>query len=66
MNIPSRPTEMIKRQLSANRYAARYRNHETGSRTFAHILPFRPHFVREMIAMRKELIARGEYLLCAK
>lgn len=40
---------MLLRQMQANRNAARY------SRHFAHIMPFRPHFVREIVAMRHEL-----------
>lgn len=58
MRIEDRPTEMLLRQHEANRSAARYRNPETGKRHHAHIAQFRPHFVREMLAMRAELRRR--------
>lgn len=60
-NVRTRGTEMLKRQLAANRNAARYRNPETGRRHFAHVMPFRPHFVREMLWMRDELRIRRAY-----
>lgn len=60
MNIEDRPTDMLMRQLAANRFAARYRNPETGRRNFSHILPYRPFFVREMLAMRAELQKRAK------
>lgn len=56
--VKGRPTEMLVRQLQANRTAARYRNPETGRRHFAHVLPFRPHFIGEMLAMHAELKRR--------
>lgn len=59
MRIEDRPTDMLLRQLQANRNAARYRNPETGKRHHAHIDRYRPHFVREMITMRNELRRRG-------
>lgn len=59
MSIESRPTDMLQRQLHANRVAARMRNPETGRRHFAHTLPYRPFFVREMLAMKEELRKRG-------
>lgn len=59
MKIEDRPTDMLERQLDANRKAARYRNPETRRRSFAHIMPYRPHFVREILAMRAELRKRG-------
>lgn len=58
MRIQDRPTEMLERQLAANRAAARYRNPETRRRHFAHSMPYRPHFVREIISMRAELAQR--------
>lgn len=61
MKIEDRPTEMLLRQLHANRNAARYRNPENGKRHHAHWMPYRPHFVREILAMRAELKQR-EYV----
>ena len=58
--VAARPTEMLIRQLQANRNAARYRNPEKPwIRHHAHIDRFRPHFVLEMLAMRAELRRRG-------
>lgn len=59
MTLFERPTDMLLRQLKANRNAARYRNPETGQRHHAHVKLFRPYFVREMLAMRAELRKRG-------
>lgn len=59
MKIEDRPTEMLERQLQANRNAALYRNPETGKRHHAHIDRYRPHFVREILAMRSELRNRS-------
>jgi hypothetical protein len=59
MDIQARPTEMLERQMQANRNAARFRNPETGRQNFSHLLPYRPYFVREMLAMRRELQRRG-------
>lgn len=56
-NVRARPTEMLLRQLSANRVAARGRD-ANGHKLFCHIKPFRPHFVREMLWMRDELRKR--------
>jgi hypothetical protein len=56
-NVRSRPTEMLIRQLQANRKAARDRD-EKGRKKFPHILPYRPHFVREILWMRYELRRR--------
>lgn len=53
MKLEDRPTEMLLRQMLANRSAARRRDHH------AHVLPFRPYFVREILAMRAELKRRG-------
>lgn len=58
MRIEERPTEMIERQLQANRNAARYRNPENGRRHHAHLMPFRPHFVLEIMTMRAVLKSR--------
>jgi hypothetical protein len=49
---------MLERQLRANRNAAKFRNPETGRQNFSHLLPYRPYFVREMWAMRRELQSR--------
>lgn len=57
--VARRPTEMLLRQLEANRNAARYRNPETGKRHHAHVMEFRKHFVLEILAMRAELRSRG-------
>lgn len=62
MKIPSRPTDMLLRQMAANRAAARYRNPQTKRGHFAHLLPYRPHFVREIVEMRRELRARAAEL----
>jgi hypothetical protein len=58
MQIADRPTDMLLRQLLANRKAARDRDAK-GRKKFPHLLPFRPYFVREMMAMRAELRSRG-------
>jgi hypothetical protein len=55
MNLESRPTEMLERQLAANRHAARDQRHH------AHIDRYRPHFVREILAIRAELRRRLAY-----
>lgn len=49
---------MLVRQLAANRAAAKGRD-KHGRKLFCHILPYRPHFVREMLAMRSELRRRA-------
>lgn len=59
MKIEERPTEMLLRQLLANRKAARERRDAKGRLTFQHILPYRPYFVRDILAMRAELRKRG-------
>lgn len=59
MKIADRPTEMLERQLLANRKAARERRDKYGRPTFQHILPYRPHFVRDILAMRAELKRRA-------
>lgn len=56
VDVNDRPTEMLERQLSANRKAAR--RQPDGRRSYAHQLPYRPHFVLEMLAMRAELRRR--------
>jgi hypothetical protein len=50
--IKDRPTDMLERQMQANRNAARNRRHH------AHLAQYRPHFVREILAMRQELRKR--------
>lgn len=57
MKISERPTEMLERQMLANRSAARYRS-ASGKRHFAHDPMFRAAFVREMVEMRNELNKR--------
>lgn len=57
MNIAERPTDMLLRQHTANRAAAKGRD-RLGRKLFCHLLPYRPYFVREMLAMRAELRAR--------
>lgn len=59
-NVRARPTEMLERQLQANRKAARDRMDKYGRKTFQHILPYRPWFVREILAMRDELRKRHD------
>jgi len=56
MNISDRPTNMLHRQLMAMRLAARAHY----PKSFAHLMPYRPHFVREILAMRAELRRRNE------
>ena len=63
--LEKRPTEMLVRQMQANRNAARYRNPENGKRHHAHVDLFRPYFVRELLAMRAELRRRNVYSYCA-
>lgn len=58
IQFSARPTDMLLRQLEANRNAARYRNPETGRRHYAHEPPYRSHFVVEILAMRSELRKR--------
>lgn len=58
MRIEDRSTDMLKRQLAANRVAAKGRD-RYGRKLFCHILPYRPYFVREMLAMRAELRKRN-------
>lgn len=60
MRHSERPTDMLMRQLAANRSAARYRNLETGQRHHGHLPVFRPHFVNDIILLRRELRARKE------
>lgn len=50
--------EGMERQLAALRAAARYRNPETGRRHFAHIMPYRPHFVTGILELRRLLRTR--------
>jgi len=58
VKIKDRPTDMLQRQLAANRVAARGRD-KHGRKLFCHLMPFRPYFVREMLAMRAELRRRS-------
>lgn len=52
---------MLERQLLANRKAARERFiPNTKRKTFQHILPYRPYFVRDILAMRAELRRRSD------
>ena len=61
--VKDRPTEMLVRQLQANRNAARYRNPEKPHiRHHAHLPRFRPYFIGEMLAMRRELRQRAARL----
>lgn len=55
----SRSTDMLQRQLLANRRAARNRNPQNGRKHFAHDRIYRRHFVAEIIVMRDELRRRG-------
>lgn len=60
--VEERPTEMLERQLAANRKAARtWVINETGRKWkhFSHVLPYRPHFVMEILAMRRVLRNRA-------
>lgn len=58
MTHGERPTEMLIRQQAANRKAAQYRNPETGKRHHAHFDLFRAAFIRDILAIRKELRER--------
>lgn len=60
MKLEERPTDMLQRQLAANRAAAKGRDRNR-RKLFCHVLPFRPYFVREMLAMRCELRLRGVF-----
>ena len=60
MKIEDRPTDMLLRQQAANRAAAKGRDRH-GRKLFCHLMPFRPHFVREMLAMRAELRQRESH-----
>jgi len=55
MKHSQRPTEMLLRQLSALRSAAKHRNNETNQRHFCHLPMFREAFVRDIILIRNEL-----------
>lgn len=58
----SRPTEMLQRQLLANRKAARtWIVDERGNkrRNFSHDRTYRRFFVAEIVVMRGELRSRG-------
>ena len=59
MDHSERPTDMLARQMTANRNAACYRNRETGARHFCHDSRYRAAFVRDILAIRKELRSRG-------
>lgn len=59
MTHAERPTDMLRRQLLANRLAVRYRNRETGLRHFCHDKLYRPAFVSDILAIRAELRRRG-------
>lgn len=59
MPIASRPTDMLLRQLDANRRAARWRNPANGRRHYCHEPRYRRIFVVEMLAMRAELRSRA-------
>jgi hypothetical protein len=56
----ARPTEMLKRQLAANRFAIRYRNPETGKRHFCHLpyFTYKAAFLRDTLGLRAELRKR--------
>lgn len=58
MQHSDRPTDMLLRQLAANRSAARYRNKETGLRHFCHEPIFRQHFVTDIVLLRREICVR--------
>lgn len=60
MTHAERPTEMLKRQMLANRNAVLGHNPETGKRHFCHERLFRAAFVRDILAIRRELRNRGE------
>lgn len=51
-----RPTDMLLRQMQANRNAARYRNDY--KRHFCHLPIFRSAFIRDILAIRNELRCR--------
>lgn len=52
MKHADRPTEMLVRQMQANRIAARNRKH------FCHLPRFRSAFVKDILAIRKVLRER--------
>lgn len=53
--------EYAKRALQAYRGAARYRNPEKPSqRLFVHHMPYRPHYVRSIIELRRFLAGGSE------
>ena len=54
----ARPTDMLERQLLANRKAVRYRNPETGKRHYCHYDLFRAAFIRDIRGLRDELRRR--------
>jgi hypothetical protein len=55
-----RPTDMLIRQQEANRKAVTYRNSETGRRHYCHYALFRAAFIRDILAIRKELRKREQ------
>lgn len=54
-----RPTDMLLRQLLANRSAAQFRHPSTGRRHFAHDAVYRSAFVRDILAIRRALKDRA-------
>ena len=56
-NVRSRPTEMLERQLLANRKHVVDRDPK-GRKLWGHLPQYRPFFVREMLWMRDELRKR--------
>jgi hypothetical protein len=59
MKHADRPTEMLLRQLTANRKAIRDRHPVTGKKTFPHFDLFRPAFIRDILEIRRVLRSRG-------
>lgn len=59
MRHEDRPTDMLQRQLFANRASVRYRNPETGMRHFCHLPLYREAFLRDILSARKVLKSRG-------
>ena len=47
--------DYARRTLAVYRGAAKFRHPETKRRHFAHVMPYRPHFVASIIYLRKFL-----------
>lgn len=52
---PNATMEDRRLYLRAFRAAIRYRDQQTGRRHFCHLMPYRPHFLRRVLELRRVL-----------